>query len=248
MNDTQTPPKRRRKTWRKRFREFSQSGAVVSVLSTLGIWYLKLVQKTNKFVVEPTDALAQVEGEQPFIVSVWHGQHVLAPAIPIGIQASALISRNVDGEITARIVEHFGNKTIRASGGRKQSETLKKGGLSGFLEMLNTLNSGDNVIQTADIPKGISRKVGLGIVNLAQKSGRPILPFAIASSRRYIFKNSWDKTALNLPFGTTAICVGDMIHVPQDKTGKQLEAYRDQLQEQMDMVTKRAYELTGKPE
>jgi len=246
MSTAPTPKKR--KTWRKRFRDFSRSQGVIAVLSRLGIWYLTLVQKTNKFVVEPEEALDLVAPEQPFIVSVWHGQHVLAPAIPIGIHASALISRNMDGEVTARIVEYFGNKTIRASGGRKQSETLKKGGMTGFLEMLNTLEAGDNVIQTADIPKGISRKVGLGIINLAQKSSRPILPFAIASGRRYIFRNAWDKTTLNLPFGTTAICIGEMIHVPRETGSRALEAYRDQLQEQMDKVTKRAYELTGKPE
>jgi len=248
MSTPPKPQKRKRKTWRKRIRDISQSSAVIAVLSRLGIWYLTLVQKTNRFVVEPDDALAQFTPEQPFIVSVWHGQHVLAPAIPIGIQASALISRNMDGEVTARMVEHFGNKTIRASGGRKQSDVLKKGGMVGFLEMLGTLKSGENVIQTADIPKGISRKVGLGIINLAQKSGRPILPFAIASSRRYIFKKSWDKTALNLPFGKTAICVGDMIHVPNNAKPKDLEKYRNQLQAQMDKITKRAYELTGKPE
>jgi len=248
MNEAPTHMNRKRMTWRKRFRQLSQSNAVIAILSKLGIWYLTLVQKTNKIIVEPSDILDQVTPQQPFIVSVWHGQHVLVPAIPIGIQASALISRNLDGEVTARIVEHFGNKTIRASGGRKQSEILKKGGLTGFLEMLNTLEAGDNVIQTADIPKGISRKAGLGIINLAQKSGRPILPFAIASSKRYIFKNAWDKTALNLPFGTTAICVGEMLYVPQEKTGKDLEIYRDMLEEQMDMITKRAYELTGKPE
>lgn len=248
MSTTHTPKKRRRRTLRQRFRDIARSEAVIAILSRLGIWYLTLVQKTNTFVVEPEEALDLVTPEQPFIVSVWHGQHVLAPAIPIGIQASALISRNMDGEVTANIVKHFGNKTIRASGGRKQSETLKKGGMTGFLEMLKTLEAGDNVIQTADIPKGIPRKVGLGIVNLAQKSGRPILPFAIASSKRYIFKKAWDKTALNLPFGKTAICIGDMIHVPQDADSSALEMYRDQLQAQMDKITKRAYELTGKPE
>ena len=246
MATSTTPQKRKRRPWRKRLREISQGETAIAILSRLGIWYLTLVQKTNRFVVEPPDALEQFTPEQPFIVSVWHGQHVLAPAIPIGIHASALISRNMDGEVTARIVEHFGNKTIRASGGRKQSEILKKGGIAGFLEMLETLKSGENVIQTADIPKGISRQVGLGIVNLAQKSGRPILPFAIASSRRYIFKKAWDKTALNLPFGKTAICVGELVEVPSK--AKDLEKYREHLQAQMDMVTKRAYELTGNPD
>ncbi|KAG1649931.1 hypothetical protein GQR58_028575 [Nymphon striatum] len=111
--------------------------------------------------------------KQPFIVGVWHGQHVLMPALPIGLNASAMISKNFDGEVTARVVEHFGNRTIRASGGRSQKQTLQKGGMTGFLEMLNALRENDNVVQTADIPKGIARRAGLGIIMLGQKSGVP---------------------------------------------------------------------------
>jgi len=57
----------------------------------------------------------------------------------------------------------------------------------GFLEMLKALEEGKNVVQTADIPKGIPRRVGLGIVQLAKRSGVPVVPLAIASSRRLVF-------------------------------------------------------------
>jgi lysophospholipid acyltransferase (LPLAT)-like uncharacterized protein len=209
---------------------------------------LQWVQRTNKIVVEPVDILETLTPKQPLIVGVWHGQHILMPALPIGLKASAMISKNFDGEVTARTVEHFGNRTIRASGGRSQKQTLKKGGMTGFLEMLNALRDNDNVVQTADIPKGIARKVGLGIIMLGQKSGAPIVPLAIASSRRHIFQKAWDKAALNMPYGTTAIVVGELVHVPDDADEAMLETCRENLEKELNRATKRAYELTGNPE
>ena len=214
----------------------------------LGIWYLKLVFHTNSFVVEPENILDLVEPELPAICAVWHGQHILMPVIPIGWTGSVMISKSLDGEITARIAEYYGNKAIRASGGRDQSATLKKGGIRGFLEMLKALESGESVVQTADVPRGIARRVGLGIITLAQRSGRPIVPLAIASSRRHVFSKSWDKAALNLPFGKSAICAGQMIWVKKDADARELEASRIRLEEEMNRVTARAYELTGVPE
>lgn len=239
---------KRKKRLRQFWRNIGQSQFALKVTSRLMIWYLEWVQKTNKIVVEPTDILETLTPQQPLIVGVWHGQHILMPALPIGLNASAMISKNFDGEVTARVVEHYGNRTIRASGGRNQKQTLRKGGMTGFLEMLNALQNQDNVVQTADIPKGIARRVGLGIIMLGQKSGSPIVPLAIASSRRHVFKKSWDKTTLNMPYGTTAIVVGELVHVPQNADDATLEEARTTLENQLNHATKRAYELTGNPE
>ena len=72
--------------------------------------------------------------------------------------------------------------------------------------MVRTLQDGCNVALTADVPKR-SRVAGLGIIMLARESGRPIMPFAMATSRFIRLKN-WDRTTINLPFGRGAL-VGD---------------------------------------
>jgi lysophospholipid acyltransferase (LPLAT)-like uncharacterized protein len=243
----QVRPKRKKRL-RNFVRSLSQNRFVLAATSRLAIWYLNWVERTNKIVVEPENILDTLKPQQPLIVGVWHGQHILMPALPIGLNASAMISRNFDGEVTARIVEHYGNRTIRASGGRNQKQTLKKGGMIGFLEMLNALKGQDNVVQTADIPKGIARRAGLGIIQLGKKSGAPIVPLAIASSRRYVFQKSWDKTTINLPYGTTGIVVGKLVHVPEDADDATLEACRETLENELKYATRRAYELCGKPE
>ena len=243
-------PKRptRKKRLRMFIRSLSQNELALGVTSRLALWYLKWVERTNKIIVEPAEILETLTPQQPLIVGVWHGQHILLPALPIGLKASAMISKNFDGEVTARIVEHYGNRTIRASGGRTQKQTLRKGGMTGFLEMLNALSENDNVVQTADIPKGIARRAGLGIIMLGQKSGAPIVPLAIASSRRHIFQKAWDKAALNMPYGTTSIVVGELVHVPAKADDDTLEECREKLENELNRATKRAYELTGNPE
>ena len=176
------------------------------------------------------------------------GQHVLLPAIPIGLSGSVMISRSADGEITARVAEAFGAKAVRASGGREAKRSIEKGGMTGFMEMLQALERGENVMQTADIPKGAARVVGPGIIALAKRSGRPIIPLAVASSRRRVAKRSWDRTTFNLPFGRSAFCVGEAITVPPDADATELESARKRLQTELNRITARAYELTGRPE
>ncbi len=221
---------------------------LAAVAAFVGVRWLKLVFATNRWKVEPQDAMEFARPHLPAIASVWHGQHILLPVLPIGLKASVMISRSLDGEITARIAEHFGATAIRASGGRDARRTVEKGGMSGFLEMLRALERGENVLQTADIPKGVSRQVGMGIIALAKRSGRPIMPLAVASSRRWVLSKAWDRTAINLPFGTSALCVGTPIRVPADADDAAMETARQMLQAEMDRVTERAYQLTGNPE
>ena len=253
MSQMQVPaqdrrPRRTPKWLRRPGKLISGSRFFAPAVARLFVWYLKLTFRTNRWVVEPADALDRAQPFLPAIAAVWHGQHILLPVIPIGLKASVMISRNLDGEITARVAEIFGAKAIRASGGRDVSKTIQKGGLTGFLEMLQALERGENVLQTADIPKGTPRRAGEGIIMLAKRSGRPIVPLAVASSRRHVARRSWDRTTFNLPFGRSAIVMGDPVHVDASAGEAELEQARIAVENELNRITARAYELTGRPE
>ncbi len=94
---------------------------------------------------------------------------------------------------------------------------------------------------TADVPK-VSRVAGLGIVKLAQMSGRPIYPVAIATRRRIVLDN-WDRTTINLPFGRGAGVAGAPIYVPRDADDATLELARRAVEEALNAATARAYEI-----
>lgn len=241
--------RRRTPKWlRNLSRSLSHNAFVTGIVAMFIILYLKLVYKTNKWIVEPEDALEKVNEDLPVIATIWHGQQVLIAAIPMGLKANVMISRSIDGEITSRVAKAFGNKAIRASGGRDQKQIITKGALTGFLEMVSALENGENVLQTADISKGTPRRAGPGIIMLAKKSGRPIVPLAVASSRRWVLPKSYDQTTINGPFGTSSIVMGDLVWVDKDADATQLEEARVELQSELDRITKKAYALTGKPE
>ena len=79
------------------------------------------------------------------------------------------------------------------------------------------------------------------------ESGRPILPFAMVTSR-FIRLNNWDRTTINLPFGQGAVVGIDAIVVPADADGETMEALRLQLEEYLNESTRRAYAKVGRPE
>jgi lysophospholipid acyltransferase (LPLAT)-like uncharacterized protein len=205
--------------------------------------YLRLVWHTTRFRLEPPNIYETVIKDLPVIVAMWHGQHFLTPFIkPEGehFRAKVLISRHRDGEINAIAAERLGVGTIRGSGDHG-AEFHRKGGVSAFREMLNALNEGYNVALTADVPK-VSRVCGMGIIKLASLSGRLILPVAIATRWRIDF-DSWDHSALNLPFGRGARTVGEPIRVPADADDAALESARRAVEASLNAATKRAYEI-----
>jgi lysophospholipid acyltransferase (LPLAT)-like uncharacterized protein len=151
-----------------------------------------------------------------------------------------LISRHRDGEINAAAVEALGSETIRGSGSHGP-DISGKGGLFAFNAVVRALETGFTVAMTADVPK-ISRVAGFGIVKIAQMSGRPIYPVAIATRRRIVLDN-WDRTAINLPFGRGAAVAGGPIYVPLDADAATLELARRAVEEGLNAATNRAYEL-----
>lgn len=205
--------------------------------------YLRFVWKTSRFSLEPPNIYETIVRELPVIIAMWHGQHFLVPFIrqnQDAFRAKVLVSRHRDGEINAIAAERLGVGTIRGSGDHG-TEFTRKGGVSAFREMVTALQEGFNVATTADVPK-VSRVAGLGIVKLAQMSGRPILPVAIATRRR-IELDTWDRTVINLPFGRGARIAGKLIYVPPDADDAALERARSELETALNTATKRAYEV-----
>ena len=210
-------------------------------VATAGAWYLRLVWYTSRQIYDPATIYDTVK--TPAILAMWHGQHFMMPFVKKNDgshRAKVLISRHRDGEINARAAEKLGIGTIRGSGAHN-GEFYRKGGASAFTEMLDALAQGYNIALTADIPK-VARVAGMGVVKLAQHSGRPIYPVALATQRRIVF-NNWDKSAFNLPFGRLAMVASDPIFVARDADDAALEAARQQVERGLNRATGRAYEI-----
>ena len=180
----------------------------------------------------------------PAIIAMWHGQHFMVPFMwPANQPVDALISKNADAEINARILQRMGINTIRGSGGRDHRQNVDRGGAKALLELRRSLASGRNVAMIADISHKAPRQAGEGIVTLARITGRPIVPVAYATSNGFVFKKSWDKATLNLPFGRRAFVIGNPVYVAEtdDLPAKQAEVTGE-----LNRATQKAYANVGR--
>lgn len=227
-----------------RLKDIARKPAVQHAFGWSFARYLDLVRRTNRFTLEPDDAYDRLGPMQPFIGAMWHGQHFMAPYLRRpGDRAASLVSKSSDGELNAIALQHLGIRAIRGSGARGRDQRLK-GGSSALRAMLRALADGENMFLTADIPK-IARHCGTGIVLLGRMSGRPIVPVAVATSRRRVF-SSWDRASLGLPFGRGAIVAGEPVLVPSDADEVCLEDRRLAVQHELDRVNARAFALVGR--
>lgn len=225
-------------------RRFASSRWVQNAIGVVAAQYLRFVWRTTRSIIEPADSYERVDPHIPIIIAMWHGQHFLMPFIRRpNDRAKVLVSRHRDGEINAITAERLGVGAIRGSG-THGTDFAKKGGIHAFTEILAALNQGYSVALTADVPK-VARVAGLGIVKIAQISGRPIFPVAIATHRRIVLDN-WDRTTVNLPLGRGGWVMGSSIHVPADADDAALELARQAVEQSLNAATARAYELADR--
>jgi lysophospholipid acyltransferase (LPLAT)-like uncharacterized protein len=232
---------------RKILRNVLRSNWVQRAVGVLAAEYLRLVWLTNKFSIDPPGVYERVEPQQPAILAFWHGQHFLTPFVKTkeSHRAKVLISLHRDGEFNAIAAERLGIGTIRGSGDHGGA-FHRKGGVGAFREMVQALAQGYNVASTADVPKR-ARVAGMGLIMLARESGRPIMPFAMATSR-FVRLNNWDGTTINLPFGRGALVGIEPVYVPPDADAETMERLRLQVETYLNEATRLAYEKLGRPE
>src|SRR5262245_36481749 len=131
--------------------------------------YIKLASNTSTVVSDPPDWLARAKDLHPSIIALWHGQFLLLPGIyPPVIPGRAMIARHDDAEALARVLRHFGLGLIRGAGagGRRRD----RGGAEAAHGAVASLREDFSVAMTADIPPGLARNCGLGIVMIGSRS------------------------------------------------------------------------------
>ena len=123
----------------------------------------------------------------------------------------------------------------------------RKGGVGAFKEMVRALEDNYNVALTADVPKR-SRVAGLGIIMLARESGRPIMPFAMATSR---FIRLEQLGPHHHQSAVRARCIGgrrgDLRCRPMP-TPRPWNSCARELEATLNEATRRAYAQVGRPE
>ena len=165
-----------------------------------------------------TSSLTTVRGEirdrlrredRRFIYAFWHQQQAFFTVSHRGDKMTVLISNSQDGQIIAETIRLCcGVKAVRGSSSRGASAAVRS--------LMTALEAGLDIGLTPDGPKGPAREVKAGIMFLAKTLGVPVLPISSAQSNAFVFKKSWDRFTLPMPFGRMAVVYGEPIFAGPD--------------------------------
>ncbi|MFQ6079411.1 MAG: lysophospholipid acyltransferase family protein, partial [Thermodesulfobacteriota bacterium] len=161
----------------------------------------------------------------------WHGRLLLMPTGYRGKGVAIPISLHQDGELISRTVRYFGFKSIRGS--------TTRGGFSAMREMLKASEDGYDIAITPDGPRGPRYRVQNGIIELARRTGMPIIPISFNASRKKVFR-SWDRFLLPYPFSRGVFIFGKPLLVPQQMSESLFEQTRLLLEGRLREITDRA--------
>ena len=213
--------------------------AVVPFLLWILFW---LVGKTWRFdVIAEDDSLDFPFGQAagPVVICYWHQCILSANYYFQHSRTLLLISESFDGEIIARIAQHFGYTTMRGSSSRGAARALL--GLK-----RQAIDRGGGVAITADGPKGPIHQSKLGPVKLAQLTGAPVLFFHLEPARSWVMR-SWDGFTVPKPFTRIVVSWATALHIPRECSPEELEEWRLKVDAALERARLNALDRLGKP-
>jgi lysophospholipid acyltransferase (LPLAT)-like uncharacterized protein len=189
---------------------------------------IRALGSTARFRVEGWEHWDESWRGGPPVMAFWHEQIFLTTYYFRRRRIVVMTSQSFDGEYIARFIRRFGYGAARGSSTR--------GGVGALVEMARLVRRGCPAGFTVDGPKGPRRVAKTGALLLAKKTGRPVLPFAVAPERFWRL-GSWDGLQIPKPFTPAVVRLAPPLHVPADADDAQLEALRVELQRALERLT-----------
>ena len=188
-------------------------------LARAAAWWIRLLGWTIRWRTEAPEATRQLlAGHRPVILAFWHGRLLMIPRAYLGAgrkRVHVLISEHGDGELIARTIAHFGFDAVRGSS--------RRGALRGMRELIRKVRDGGDFAFTPDGPRGPAFEVQAGVIDLARRTGYPVLPvtFSTRGGRQFA---SWDRFLLPRPLTRGVFCWGEPWWVDDDTATEQARA------------------------
>jgi lysophospholipid acyltransferase (LPLAT)-like uncharacterized protein len=164
-------------------------------------------------------------GDRRFLYCVWHDDILMTVFCGQPKRMAGLVSPHQDGSYLADAMQRVGITSVRGSSKRGASRAMRE-----LLDRVRDLH----VAITPDGPRGPRRQMKTGIIFLASRSGRVIIPTAYACRRAWRIRGNWTDMQLPMPFTRVHARGGPAFIVPANLDREQLELYAQRLQAEME--------------
>jgi len=207
------------------------------LIGILGKWFIDILFLTIRIKYKNFEKVKSLMDSKKFIFAFWHSRILPVAYTHKGYNAAIMVSQSEDGEIIAQVIYRQGHEPVRGSssrGGREALEQIK-------LALKKKIRPG---VIIPDGPQGPRFKVQHGIINLAKKTGYPLICVTASFKKMKVF-SSWDRFVLPYPFTKCLIIYGNPFYVPEDADITKLEELRKKLEVEMNKITKEADNTFG---
>lgn len=200
---------------------------MIARLGTLALKALFLtVRVDHRKVVEDGTPYQAAKGSLRYCFCIWHDAILTAVFSSRTHKLSGLISRHQDGGYLAAAVQMVGIVPVRGSASRGGAQATKQ-----------LIDQPDlHVCITPDGPRGPRRMMKDGIVYLASRTGRPIVPTTLTATSYWSIPGGWSDMLVPKPFSKALLLAGRPIEVPAELTREQISEYAELVQREMDRM------------
>jgi len=188
-------------------------------------------------LVNTSELFARWARGDRIILAFWHNRVVMMPQQYRGRKICIMNSQHRDGEIATRALSRWGIRSVRGSATR--------GGVAGFLRLVDAFRDGYDLAVVPDGPRGPRYRAKPGVVYLAKATGAPIFPISYAASWKKELR-SWDRLIIPLPFARIVYVAGEPLTVPRDAGDDMAEALRKELEDRLNRATAEAETLVAR--
>ena len=218
---------------RRRWRDSRRRLELVLAPRLISAWLQVLKWTVRTRLLYADELLRRWQLGERVILAFWHNRAVMMPLQTQGKPICIMNSQSHDGEIVTRALARWGIRSVRGSATR--------GGLSGFLQLIDAYRHGENLVLAPDGPRGPRCQAKLGIIHLGKATGAVIFPVSYAASRK-LELHSWDRLIIPMPFCRVEYVVEDPLVVPRHASETEVEQLRLELERRLERAGLRAVE------
>lgn len=200
------------------------------LIARLATWILRLlfltVRVDHRRVKDDATPYAAASGPTRYCFCLWHDAIIVCLFSLKTYKLAGLISRHQDGTYLTHAIKLLGITPVRGSASRGGAQATKQ-----------LIDQPDlHVCITPDGPRGPRRTMKDGIIFLASRTGRPVVPTTVTGTRYWAVPAGWSDMLIPKPFSRVLLLAGHPINVPANVSREQISQITKRIQQEMNRL------------